>query len=85
VTVGDETMTVNAGQGYYVMNGRLMFVFAVVTPEDEESAHLLKMRAVLGDSVLPGTGSDQSLDIVDSRTKIGSDWSLEMSGQVALS
>jgi hypothetical protein len=88
ITVGEETMTVNAGQAYYVVNGRVMFAFAVVVPEDgdADSARLLRLRAVLSpDSMLPAEGADQPLEIMSTWTKIGSDWSSEMSGQVALS
>jgi hypothetical protein len=90
ITVGEETMTVKAGQAYYIINGRVMFAFAVVMPEggEEDSMQLLKLklRAVLPpDSMLPADESDQPLDIISTRIKIGSDWSLETSGQIALS
>jgi hypothetical protein len=90
ITIGEETMTVNAGQAYYITNHRVMYAFAVVMPEggDEDSMQLMRLRAMLpSDSKLPAAESDQPLEIdtISTRTKIGSDWFLEMSGQVALS
>jgi hypothetical protein len=90
ITIGEETMTVNAGQAYYITNHRVMYAFAVVMPEkgEEDSMQLLRLKAMLPpDSKLPAAKSDQPLEIdtIDTRTKIGSDWFLEMSGQVALS
>ena len=82
------TMTVNAGQAYYVPGNRLMFAFAVVVMADEhgDSADLLKLRAIVPaqDIVrLPDTATS-SLPL-DSHVKIGSDWSSMMEGQVTLS
>lgn len=90
ITVGGDTMTVNAGQAYYITNHRVMYAFAVVTPEgDEESMQLLRLKAMLppDNNKLPAAESDQLLEIdtISTRTKIGSDWFLQMSGQVALS
>jgi hypothetical protein len=83
ITLDSETMTVNAGQAYYIANNRLMYAFAVAMPEDGGSAELLKIRAVFPeDSTLSDATSNVPLD---ARVKIGSDWSSDMTGQVALS
>jgi hypothetical protein len=90
INIGEETITVNAGQLYYITNARVLFAFAVVMPEgDEDSMELLRLKAKLppDNNKLPAAESDQPLEIdtVSTRTKIGSDWFLHMSGQVALS
>jgi ferritin-like protein len=91
ITIGDENMTVNAGQAYYITNHRVMYAFAVVMPEngDEDSMQLLRLKAILpaDNKKLPAAESDQPLEIdtINTRTKIGSDWFLEMSGQIVLS
>jgi hypothetical protein len=90
ITIGEETMTVNAGQAYYITNHRAMYGFAVVMLEngDEDSMQLLRLKAILpSGSKLPAAESDQPLEIdtISTHSKIGSDWFLEMSGQVALS
>lgn len=83
VTLDNQVMTVNSGQAYYLANNRLMFAFAVVMSEDGQSAELLRIRAVFPeDSTLADVASHIQLD---SRVKIGSDWSAMMEGQVTLS
>jgi hypothetical protein len=83
MNVGSDTMTVNAGQAYYLLGGRLLYVFAVVSPEsgDASSHQLLRMRTVLapGTTALPVDGNTE-VEIVSGHGKLGSDRSLELSG-----
>lgn len=86
ITVGNESAKVNSGQAYYIMNGRLMFAFATVMPENGNSMQLVSIKAMLpnDDNKLPTSTSDKplSIDILGSSSRIRPNWSLQASGQI---
>lgn len=94
---GQGSLKVLSGQAYYVVNGHVFYVFALVTPQgdnsmsnannNDNSVYILTMKAILSDhnNQLPTNSYDQPLSInsLSQDSKIASQWFLQGNGQVA--
>ena len=91
---GQGSLKVLSGQAYYVVNGHVFYVFALITPQGDNSmpnannnpVYILTMKAILSDhnNQLPTNSYDQPLiiNLLSQDSKFASQWFLQGNGQV---